>query len=289
MRLRLIRNPIIIKIAFLVFFCVMPMLASDGSLAVLQYPVSIRSAGMGQYFEPNNTPTSIYHLTDRRAEVSFWQWIGGVNGLALTVNRLPIAVTVNYLSINDIEYRTEVPSELSQFNFGYSNAAIGLTSGRTLGKFHTAMTVQYLWEKTLDYSARGIDISLSGDFDLTNSLYVTAGFRHAGFISALDQQSSHLPFAVFGQAAFHRNNFGVTGELTTGDFPVKLSGEYTFMSMIHLYGGIQVSQNVNGTGTQFYPSTGFEIDWQTFTLGYAMYQLNHPVNSHQYASIAWRF
>lgn len=277
------------RFIFVLLLSVTPMLATDGGLAVLQYPISVRSAGLGQMIEPASTPTAIYHLPDRRADASFWQWIGGVNGLALTVNRLPVAVTVNYFSMNGIEYRTEVPSELAQFNFGYSNAAIGLTYGRLFGKFRTAMTVQYLWERSLDYRASGVDISVSGDFDLTNSLGLTAGVRHVGYMSALNKKSSKLPFAFFAQTAFKKNNIGLIGEVASGDFPVKLSGEYTFIDIIHLYGGVQMSQNVNGTGTHFYPSTGFEIDWQTFTLGYALYQLNHPVSLRQYVSIAWRF
>lgn len=263
--------------------------AADGGLSVLQYPTSIRSAGMGQLSDPTSTPTSIYHSPNRRAEISAWQWIGGVGGFALTVNRLPVAISVNYFSIDGIEYRTNIPSELAQFNFGYSNAALGLTYGRRFGRIQAAASMQYLWERTLDYTANGIDFSISGDMDLTPVVGLTAGVRHAGFMSALDQESSKLPFAAFIQTAYRRQDFGLIGELSTGDFPVKVSGEYTFLELIHLYGGVQMSRNVDGAGTHFYPSAGFEIDWQTFTIGYSLYQLNHPVSPRQYLSLAWRF
>lgn len=263
--------------------------AAAGGLSVLLYPMTVRSAGMAQLLDPVNTPTTLYRLPDRQADVSAWQWISGVNGLAITVNRQPVAVTLNYFNTAGLEYRDEVPSELPQYDFGYSNAAVGITIGQLLGNIQTAANVQYLWERTLDYSAGGMDLNVAASLNLFENLLLTGGVRHVGFMSDLNEQSSELPTATFLQIGYSGEQLGLTGELSSGDFPVKLGGEVTFMTLIHLYSGLQMGRDVDGAGIDFHPSAGFELDLQTFTLGYALYQLNHVLSPRQYISLAWRF
>ncbi|MCF7797369.1 MAG: hypothetical protein K9N11_04825 [Lentisphaeria bacterium] len=263
--------------------------AAGGGLAVLQYPITVRSAGMGQLLDPANTPTSLYRLPDRQADVSAWQWISGVNGLAITVNRQPVAVTLNYFNIEGLQYRDDVPTELPRFEFGYSNAAVGVTIGRVFGKIQTAVNLQYLWERTLDYSAGGVDLNLAAALDIAERLLLTGGVRNVGFMSDLNSESSELPTAAFLQVGYSGDGLGITGELSNDDFPVKLGGEYTFLSIIHLYGGLQVGRDVDAAGMDYYPSAGFELDFQTFTLGFALHQINHVLGPRQYIALAWRF
>ncbi|MCF7801626.1 MAG: hypothetical protein K9N34_06370 [Candidatus Marinimicrobia bacterium] len=265
------------------------LFAAGGGLSVLQYPMTVRSAGMAQLLDPVNTPTALYRLPDRQADVSAWQWISGVNGLAITVNRQPVAVTLNYFNIEGLEYRDEVPTEFPQYDFGYSNAALGITMGQLIGKVQTAANIQYLWERTLDYSAGGVDLNLAASMNFSEGLFLTGGVRHLGVMSALRDESSDLPTAFFAQLGYQADQLGLTGELSGGDFPVKLGGEYTFLTIIHLYGGVQMGRDVDAAGGDFYPSAGFEMDFQTFTLGYALYQINHVLGPRQYISLAWRF
>ncbi len=269
--------------------CTGATLLGQGGLAVLQYPTAVRAAGMGLVLDAANTPSSIFNNPDHQAGWTAWHWLGGVNGIALSVNHRPWAVTLNYFSIEGFQYRTEIPTSLPLFEFGYSNAAAGLTLGKTFGKIRGAINGQFLWERTLSYSATGLDLSVSGEFPISEAISIAAGLRHAGFMSNLNQTGSTLPTAIFGQLAWSESGLNTTLELANDDFPFKLGASYALQNLIRLYAGLQVGNDYANSNLRTYGSAGLEIDWQTFSLGIAMYQINHPLAPRQYVTLSWRF
>ncbi len=252
----------------------------------LTLPLTAGNAGLGQTLDAANRPTLTPLRKEYQLQMTLWQWTAGIQGVNLYVPVGRWGVHFRSLTSGELEYRNEIPTREPLSTFSYNYNALGVSRAFTLGKWQWGISAALLWEQTLDASAWGMSLGAEGSHKLGN-WQMALGFRNLGRLTALSSEASTLPTEAYLHLSRSVLGLDWEAELRSSRIPLAMGTVWHHRTGLALTAGVQLVKESNQTTTYF--QTALTFQRPHWSLGYGLYQLNHPVQARRYLSFAFVF
>ncbi len=263
------------------------LIYGQSSLDILSTPTDTRDAALGITLNPTVKPTRILTHPERTVTLSVWNWAADIQGAYMGISRPNTHLSLQAMNSGDLELRDGIPTVEPLSTFQYNLFNTGGAYARNMGPLVVGLGAEFIYERTLNASAAGLSLNLATAYELNERLLLSAGVRHAGSTGDLDQENTELPTEVWAQLDAAYDNLNIYGELNNGSIPSALGISYALLNKFELIAGLQVISAE--PDVEFHPSIGFTADWDSFTIGYAIYQVDHNLGPRHFVSLYWNY
>lgn len=275
------------KNMIVLFLLMMGLAWGQSGLDILSTPTDARDASLGMTLNPTVKPTRILTNPESVVTLSVWNWVSDIQGayMGLAMNHAHLSFQAT--NSGELEYRNEVPTDEPLSTFQYNIFNTGGAYAGYFGPFILGIGGELVYERSLNANSTNLSLNIAGAFPVNETLIASAGVRHFGMGSNLDEESTQLPSELWLEIDAIINEVMVMAEFNNGSFPAALGLSYTLLDKFELMGGFQLEPA--DPDLRIHPSAGFTADWSNFTLGYSIYQLNHTLGARHFISLYWNY
>lgn len=224
----------------------------------------------------NGVNPAIVNLSSKpMISASYGNWLANINVSSISYNRSLLngwgGLNFRYISINDLELRTESPSDEP---LSYYNSSAFALDGKYTRQFKfgvMTVTIRYLAIQLYDESASGIAGDLSLQKKLNNNLNLGVTLLNMGMMSELYEEVPKLPFRVLVGGSYQSDFDKISNQ-----FAVSLEKSFLVDGIIlRLSDSIDLSKIQFSVGTQIAEQTvalsgGINIKLGSYQFGYGV-------------------
>jgi len=259
----------------------------QSSLDILSTPTDTRDAALGINLSPSVKPTRILTHPNQSVTLNVWNWVADIQGATMGIGLDNTFLGVQAMHSGEIEVRDKIPTEQPLSTFEYTLFDMSAAHAHQWQDVTIGLGAQLIYERTLNASATGLAFNFAAAYQLSDKYLVSGGIRHFGVTGKLDEESTDLPTELWAGVDAQFENFSVLMELNNGPIPTSAGVSYALFKRFELMAGIQV-ESTDPSAT-VHPSAGFTASWTNFTLGYAIYQMDHTLGPRQFITLYWDY
>lgn len=259
----------------------------QSSFDILSTPTDTRDAALGISLNPTVKPTRILSHPDHVVTLSVWNWVADIQGAYMGIGLNNAHVSIQALHSGDLEYRNEIPTEDPISTFEYTLFNTGVAYAHQWQEIIFGLGTEVVYERTLNASATGLSFNLAAAYMINEKFQLSGGLRHFGVMGKLVDESSTLPSEVWTEFDADFGQLTVLTELNSGSIPLAAGLSYSLLDKFELLGGLQIEPA--DPSIKIHPSAGFTAAWTSFTLGYAIYQMDHNLGPRHFVTLYWSY
>ena len=155
--------------------------------------------------------------------VSYGSWLSGVRSFKLSVGSnlgsYKSGYRIRHVSLNDLEYRTDRPTDEPLASFGASGTAIDFHLNKSWEKLNAGIALRWIYMDMYTENSQGISLDMGGIFSIGKKLKIAVSLLNLGTMNAFKSDNPTLPTRILA---------GISTQLTPGLMSIEISasGEY---------------------------------------------------------------
>ncbi|NQV14719.1 hypothetical protein HQ531_04610 [bacterium] len=260
---------------------------AQSSFDILNTPTDTRDAALGISLNPIVKPTRILTHPEHQVTLSVWNWVEDIQGAYIGIDMKQAHFSVQAMHSGELELRNEIPSEDPISTFEYTLFNSGGAYAHQFKQFTLGLGAELIYERSLNTSATGLSLNLAAAYALNESIILSGGFRHFGVTGKLDEESTTLPSEIWGELDAEFGSLTLLTEVSNGSFPLASGLSYPLTEGFEFLGGLQIE--MADPSVRIHPSAGFTSAWNSFSLGYGIYQIDHRLGLRHFVTLYWSY
>lgn len=148
-------------------------------------------------------------------DISYGSWLSGVRSFKLNVGSnlgdYKTGYRVRHVSLNDLEYRTERPTDEALASFGASGTAADFHINRSWKNAKAGVALRWVYMDMHTESSHGFSLDLGGLYNMGEKFQFAASILNIGAMSEFKSESPALPLRALA---------GVSVKLQPGSTPL---------------------------------------------------------------------
>jgi hypothetical protein len=188
-------------------------------------------------------------------DVSYGNWLSGVRSFKLQVRshlgEYKTGYRVRHVSLNDLEYRTERPTDEPLASFGASGTAVDFHFNKSWENFSAGAALRWVYMDMFTESSQGFALDVGGIYSVGQKLKIGASILNLGSMSKLDSEAPTLPVRVLGGVSMKFNPGSFRFDIAAHtEFNSHVSGliagvsAQIYLGKLTIYSGFRSSENV---------------------------------------------
>lgn len=187
--------------------------------------------------------------------ISYGQWLGEINSMQVSyrsdIKMFRTAVRIRHFGLNDLELRTNRPTDEALASFAASGTSLDLQLSRKWSGIQWGLAMRLIQMQVYTKSSQGWAVDAGGVLPLGKRLTLGASILNAGSMSILHKQAPELPLRLLsglgyrwgmGSVGIVSSFSGESSSLVEG--LIWRTGHQFNWRKLSLTGGFQVSKNV---------------------------------------------